>query len=344
MSFLFPKDESVYAQVTIPYAAAIPNTGGTHTLGNGDYLRHIRLELGGYGGQIINSAAKTRALGRLRGIEGVSGGEPWSIEVPFILSGAAGTPPDMDPLLQALFGKAPVITASTSVVYELDDDVPGLTLWSFRTAGASVSNVVQRCAWGCVLTEFEIGTSDGELVFRCGGMSAFVVPSANFSGYSAEQKGGLTAFPSEPASPSSTGEIIPGFIGSAVINGVGTFAIDGFSVRGNLNRTLRRAFSKRVATIPGAGVREIDCTIRLFEENTSALNTLRDLQRSKAAFDVDLVFGETAGYTATFELKNVVIPSERLDESGDTWVVEFANSPASMTSVTSKDELKLTLT
>lgn len=345
MSILLPRDEAVYAQVTIPYAAAIPHSSGTATVANADYLRHIRLQLGGFGGSIINSAAKTRALGRLAGIEGVSGGEPWTLEIPFQMSGTAGTVPDMDAILQAIFGAAPTVNVGTNVIYALADAVPGITLWSFRTDGAGgVTNIAQRCAWGCLLNDFEITTGDGELVLRCGGVSSFVLPSIGFASFSTDQKAGLTSFPTEPAAPAATGNIIPGFIGSATINAVTTFQIESFSIRGNLNRSLRRAYGKRVATVPGAGVREITATIRLFEENVANLNTLRDLQRSKTAFDITLVFGDAAGYIATFVLNNVILPSESLDDSGNEWVLSFNDAPASMTNATSKDEITLTLT
>ena len=343
MGILLSQNERMYVQVTHPYAAAIPNSTGTATLAGSDACKHIRLELPGFGGNVITSAAKTGALGRLAGIEGRSGGNAWRAEIPFQMSGTAGTPPDMDAILEAIVGQAGVDSGGTSVVYSLSDAVPGLTLYSFRTVGGSATNVAQRCAWGALVDDFEIATVDGELVIRVGGPCSFVLPSIGFASFSAAQKAGLSAFPSEP-SPTYVGNIIPGFIGSLTINAVSTFKVESFSIRGRLNRSLRYAFGSRVPTVPIAGVRDITASIRIFEENEAAVNTLRDLQRSKTAVDISLVFGDTAGYTATFALNGVVFGSESLDDSSPEYVLGFADTPDSMTNSTTSDEMVITLT
>lgn len=343
MGIVLSQNERLYAQVTHPYAAAAPNSSGTATLAGTDAVRHIRLELPGFGGETIVSAAKTGALGRLAGIEGRAGGAAWRAELPFQLSGTAGTAPDMDPILEAIFGAAGTDSAGVSVTYALADAVPGLTLWSFRTVGGSASNVAQRVAWGAMLDDFELTTAEGELVLRVGGTCSFALPSIGFASFSTAQKGGLSAFPSEPT-PSYAGNIIPGFIGSLTINAVNTFSVEQFSVRGRLNRSLRYAFGSRVPTVPIAGRREISCSFRIFEENVAAVNTMRDLQRSKTAVDVSLVFGETAGYIATFALNGVVLSSETLDDSGTEYILSMADNPASMTNATTADELGLVLT
>lgn len=343
MGIVLSQNERMYAQVTHPYAAAIPNSTGTATLAGGDACKHIRLELPGFGGSTIVSAAKTGALGRLAGIEGRSGGAAWRAEIPFAMSGTAGTPPDMDPILEAMMGQAGVDSGGTSVTYSLSDAVPGLTLWSFRTVGGSATNVAQRCAWGALVDDFEISTSEGELVLRVGGPCSFVLPSIGFASFSTAQKAGLSAFPSEPT-PTYVGNIISGFVGSLTINAVATFKVESFSVRGRLNRSLRYAFGSRVPTVPIAGVREITASVRIFEENEAAVNTLRDLQRSKTAVDCSLVFGESAGYTATFALNGVVFGSETLDDSGPEYILGFADNPASMTNASTADELVITLT
>jgi hypothetical protein len=343
MPILSTRDERVFVQVTHPYAPEVPNSTGAATVANGDAVRHIRAQLGGFGGQVIITQAKTGSKGRLAGVEGRSGGERWSLELPFQMSGAAGTPPDMGPVLEAIFGQAPTVNAGVSVVYSLSDSIPGLAIWSFRTAGGSASNVAQRVAWGALADEFEIATGDGELVMTVSGTCSFVLPSIGFASFTATQKGELSAFPSEPGSPTYNGNIIPAFIGSATINGVTTFLIESFSIRGRLNRALRYAFGSRIPTVPVGGAREITLTFRLYEENAAALNALRDLQRSKTPFDISLVFGDTAGYIATFALNNVVLPSESVEETGEEYTIGFADVPASMTDSVTRDELSLTL-
>lgn len=344
MAIILAQNERIYAQVTHPYAATIPNSTGTATLAAGDYIPHIKAELPGFGAQTIRSAAKTGALGRLAGVQGRSGGERVRLQIPFQMSGVAGTVPDMDQILAGLMGQAATVNAGTSVVYSLSDAIPGVTVWSFRTAGGSATNVAQRCAWGTVLDEFEISTVDGELVMSVSGPCSFCLPSIGFASFSSAQKASLTAFPSEPASPVATGNIIPGFIATISINGVSSFQAESFSVRGRFNRTLRYSMSTRLPTIPLAGVRELAVSFRLFEENVSAMNTMRDLQRAGTPVDINVVFGDTAGYIATFALNGVVLNSEKLDDSGQEYILSMDENIASMTNATTKDELVITLT
>lgn len=344
MGILLSPNERIYVQVQHPYAAAIPNTTGTATLAAGDYVPHIRCELPGFGGNVIRSAAKTGALGRLAGIGGRSGGERYRLTLPFQMSGAAGTVADMDPILAAIMGQAATINAGVSVVYALSDAIPGMAIYSFRTAGGSTTNVAQRCAWGSLADEFEISTVDGELVLNVSGPCSFVLPSIGFASFSTAAKAELTTFPSEPASPVALGNIIAGFIATIQINGVSTFAAESFSIRGRMNRALRYALATRLPTVPISGAREITTSFRIFEENTAAVNTMRDLQRSKTPIDINITFGDTAGYTATFALNGVVLNSERLDESSNEYIIGMDENAASMSNATTKDELLITLT
>jgi hypothetical protein len=340
MSFYASRDERFYVQVTNPYAATIPNAAGTATLANGDACRHINVALNRRG-DVIRSAAKTGAPGLLAGIQGLRGGD-WSLEIPWQMSGAAGTAPDMGPLLDAMFGTAGAVSAGVSVTYALAATQMGLTLWAFHTPAGAQSQ--QRVGWGALVQEFEIATNQGELVARMSGPLGYIIDSVNFATYDTAAKAGLTTFPTEPASPTYTGTIIPGFIGSATINGVSTFNIADFSIRSRFNRELRHPFSSYYPNVPVAGVREITLTLGIYEEDVAALNALRFLQHSKTSFDATVVFGTVAGSIATFALNNLVIPGEVVDGSGPEFIIRFADAPASMTNTTSQDELTLTLT
>lgn len=340
MAILNSRDEHVYVQVTHPWAGAIPNTTGTATLANTDIVQHIRMQLNRQD-NVIRSAGKTGALGVLPGIKGRRGAT-WSAEFPFRLSGAAGTPPDLDPILEAIFGQAGVDTGSTSVAYSLSDAIPELTLWSYLTPAAT--HTPQRCLWGGVLDTFELSSGDGEPVLRCGGSGAYVIDKPNFSNFSTAEKGGLSAFPSEPSSGVFVGSIVPAFAGSITLNSVGTFLVQSWTVRGRFNRSLRYAHGSYLPLVPIAGVREISLDVRLYLENISNLSTLRELAHSKSTFDGSLVMGDTAGYIATFSLNNVTLSSESFDDSNPEWTIGWQDNLASMTDASTKDELTLTLT
>lgn len=336
-------DERIYVQATVPYAGAAPNSGGTATVGNNDAVRHIACDLGGSGTRIIRSAAKTGAPGQLGGILGRAGGEEWRVKIPWQLSGTAGTAPDLDPFLQALTGAAPTVGGG-SVAYALSSVIAELTLFSFRTAAGSATNVEQRCAWGCVVDRMTLATGDGELTADFSGTSTFVVPGMNLASLSTAKKGGLTAFPSEPASPTYTGNIIPAFVGSVTINGVSSFQIESFSLDCAMARSLTYPFGSFIPTRPQQGRRIMSATFGLLEEAAAAVSTLKALQLSGTAVDISIVWGDTAGYITTVALNNVVIPSQTLDENQSNYVVRFTGAEASMTNSATQDEMTITLT
>ena len=150
MSILNSRDERNYVQVVTPYVGQIPNAAGTASVGNGDAIRLVKLALDAET-PTIQSAAKTGALGRLAGFTGQRGGK-WSAEMPFQLSGAAGTKPDMDPFLEAIFGLAGVVSAGVSVSYALADVISELALWSYLTPATAYTP--HRVGWGALLDEF----------------------------------------------------------------------------------------------------------------------------------------------------------------------------------------------
>jgi len=340
MGILNSRDEHVYIQVAHPYVGEVPNSTGTATLANTDIVQHIRMQLNRQD-NVIRSAGKTGALGILPGIKGRRGAT-WSAEFPFRLSGTAGTAPDLDPILEAIFGAAGTDTPATSVAYALTDNISELTLWSFLTPAAT--HTPQRCLWGGVLDEFELSSGDGEPVLRCSGSGAYVIDKPNFSNFSTAEKGGLSAFPSEPASGAFTGQIVPAFTGSVTLNSVGTFKVESWSIRGRFNRSARYAYGSYLATVPIAGVREISMNVRLYLENIANVSTFRELAHSKSTFDGSLVMGDTAGYIATFALNNITLNSENFDDSNPEWTIGWQDNLASMTDASTKDELTLTLT
>lgn len=341
MATLQYSDERVYIQVTHPFETTIPNSSGTATVANGDLVPVQSLELN-LDSTVIPSGAKTSGLGRLPGIAGRRTGR-WSGVFPFQPSGAAGTAPNVDPILQAVFGQAPTVTPGTSVAYSFSDSgtPSSLTIWSFRPAA---SNVFQRVARGCLVDTFSISTGDGELVLNVGGPCCGILDSVNFASYDTVDKGGLSAFPSEPSTPTSTGSSIPNFLGSATIDGVSTHQIESFAVNVRLNRTLRYVFSQRVPSVPISQLRDVLLSLGIYEEATANLAALRFNPYERDRFGATLVFGDTAGSIATFTFGEIVLPSETLDVSNNESIVRFNDAQAHISAAGENDEMTLTLT
>src|SRR4051794_26013842 len=96
------------------------------------------------------------------------------------------------------------------------------------------STIAQRAAFGCVVNRatFNLG-QDGAATWNAEGEAKWVLSSTQFSASNAEQKGGLTAFPSEPGSPVTNGGIIVGFTGSIQLagNSLATLRNASFSIQ-----------------------------------------------------------------------------------------------------------------
>jgi hypothetical protein len=332
MAIVQTPDERHYVQVTHPRAQAVPNTTGTATLAAGDVVRHISANLSAVD-NIIRSAGKTGSRGLLKPLKGRKGAG----------SGTAGTPSDLDAVLEGIFGAAGTDSAGVSVTYALSNAIPGMTFWNFRDPAGT--NIFNECLWGGVIesAEFSFG-QEAEATVRINGSGAYVIGKPNISGLANAAKGGLTAFPTEPASPVYLGTPAVAFVGSVTINGVSTFKLSEATIRVALNRQVRASFGSYHPDTPAAGVREITCDFSLFEEDTSDQAALRALAYSKTTFDATFVLGEDAGNIWTFTVNDTTAASVERQDGGLESIISFAGCQAAKSSISANDELTLVCT
>ena len=341
MSFVMVPDERVYAQVTHPWDGEIPNSGSppAATVGNTDAIKHVSCKIAPVN-TLIRSRAKTGSRSQLVGFAGRRGAT-FSLEVPLIGSGTPGTAPDIDPLIEAIFGGAG--SGSTSVIYVLADAVAGLTIFSFRDPADD--NMYDRILAGGVVNNFTIAPNqDNTAALTVEGVGVYLVNHPKFASLDTAGKCGIASFPDEPGTPTYTGSEIPGFVGSATINDVGTFKISDWKITGALNRAMRAGYGSWYPNVTSQGVREITLDLDLFEENSAAMATLRHLVYSKDTFDATMVIGEDAGNIWTFSLKNLQAPEEDSDESQNEYVLRLPGCVMTATSAAAKDEFALTIT
>lgn len=341
MPIIQTPDERHYVQVTHPRAQAVPNTSGTATLAAGDVVRHISASLNPVD-NIIRSAGKTGGRGLLAPLRGRKGAT-FSNSYPLAGSGTAGTPSDLDAILEGIFGQAGTDSAGVSVTYALSNAIPGMTFWNFRDPAGT--NIFSEALWGGVIetAEFAFG-AEAEATVSISGSGSYVVNRPNFSTLSAASKGGLTAWPSEPGSLVYLGTPAVQFEGSATINGVSTFKLSEARIRMAMNRQLRASFGSAIPDTVAAGVREVTVDFSIFEEDTSDQAALRHLAFTKGSFDMNLVLGATAGNIWTFALNNVTVPSVERQDGGLESILAFNGCVASMTSIGANDEIGLVCT
>lgn len=337
MSYMMAPDERAYAQVTIPWDGEVPNSTGTATLANGDALKHISAGLA-VNNILIPTAAKTGSRSNLAGQSGRRGAN-FSLEIPLMGSSGAGTAPDSGPIWEAIFGKAGTVSAATSVTYEFADVVAGLALWLFNDPSAT--DTWDRVIGGAVVNDFEIRPNMGGIAtLRVSGVGVYVVNKPKFSSLETAAKLGLSAWPTEPASPTYTGAEIPGDYGSFTLNSVGTFKLADWTIRGNLGRTLRHAFGSRYPSVPIQGNRSITLDVSLYLENSSDVAALRHLVYSKGTMDGAVVIGETAGSILSLACNDMQAPSEEVTDGEAEQMLNLSGLQMAATSSSVTDEFK----
>lgn len=336
MSFISPIDERVYVQYTSPWASTIPNSTGTPTLSASDAVRHVSCRLSATA-NLISSVAKTGSLGRLIGQKGRRLGS-FELVVPLQGSGTAGTLADMDPLWTNIFGQAATVVSSTSATYSIAENATSLTIWRFRDP--SGSNMWNEVLTGGIITDWEVsGGDEAEALLTVRGVGVYTSNKPNFTSMSTTEKGGISAFPSEPSSPVYLGIPALAFVGSFTMNSVSSFSAEKFRIYGSTGRNLRPAFGNYNSTVPIQGPRTIGCDFSVYEEDTSAMAALRHLAYTKTGFSGVIAIGATAGNIHTFNLGGLTLGPESHSDNGSESIISFSGNEASMSALGANDEL-----
>ena len=307
------------------------------TLGNSNYVRHIKMTAKNDINLLVRRD-KTGARTATQGVRGRGHGV-WNFESSLALSGVNGTAPDFEPLMRSIFGQAPA-SANGGLQYSfVDTPILTFTMASYRQP----STAMQRIAYGCLAdrTVFKIGEDIAE--FTSEGECRFVIDSDYFSAATAEELGGLSSFPSEPGAPVSHGGIIAGFTGLISVGGSTIARVRTATVEiNNGASTIKDTFGTYIPDDTQGDVRTVTAAFTMYEDDSASQQALRVAAVSKTPVDADLTVGTVAGSIAQFQLKNILLASYDLDDSALRYSLNFPASRAYGTSITSRDEVKIT--
>ena len=337
---------TLYAQVQTD-ARTIPNTTGVWTSTGAQRVRFNTFNIAEVN-PVNTPQYKTGKRSPLIGVRGRQSAT-FTLNKPFIPSGAAGTVPDDDPILQSIFGQAGTVVASTSVTYSLADTLKYLSFMRYnKSGGTSPTNAYLM---GAIPQQVKFTGGGNFLDYELQGMAVGYSDSVNFAAYTGgdlARTGTLTTFPAEPTI-STNGNIIAGF-------GAGAgFKIGGSSlaeVRGTVDITM----SMGVDSVSDAlndpytvgfigGLRQISISqITCIDSDNTVLNTLKQAAFTKSVQTLSLQFGSVAGSIVTFNLNNVQVGSMSWQESGAALNIQFGQSDAHATSVSVTDDATLVVT
>lgn len=227
-------------------------------------------------------------------------------------------------------------TASrVSYKYSLSDSIPSLSMWSFRTP----SSLDQRVAFGSVCQEMTLQMGQDVASQSFSGESLWVLSSNQFSVADPTQKGGLSAFPSEPGSPVTNGGIIAGFTGRAVVNGNTIATIRTATTRITTgNQLIKDTFGSYYPTGVQGDLRQVGVTLSLYEDDSTGFQNMIQVAQDKTPIQVILQVGTVAGSILVVCLNNVQMQPPTREEQL-RYIANFPEAMAHETSLTSKDEI-----
>ena len=305
-----------------------------------DAVRHIRGRLK----PMVSTLKRRDKTGSRSGILGKKGRQygTWSIEASLVHGADADDLPDYDALYEAAFGQAGVVSAGVSVTYSLSDVIKYFTMYQYVGDGTGTPN--HQLGWGSVVRRlvFNIGADVAE--FSAEGECAWVQGSKSFAGASTVEKAGLGAFPTEPASMTTVGELIEGFVGSITIGGSVIADIQSATITIDFgNEVVKNTFGTRTPTGGEGDERQVTVSFSIQNSDDAGLETLREASESKTPLTALMTVGETPGCIYDFNLKGIQLESPDLDDGSRRMVVNFPESRAVGTGDGTKDEFSMVL-
>lgn len=330
MSFALTRLERIYAAVETTFGTAVTVTGSNacrfvkNTIDN-DVAEIKRPDKTG------NRTEAPASAGRKKGT--------WSTEMSLAPNGAAGVVPDFDPWMQATFGQAAVIVASTSATYSLSDSIKSFSLYDYRQP----STIDQRVSIGSTVTNatFQIG-QDGAATITFEGENVWGLQSNQFSVADPTQKGGLSSFAVEPASPVTNGGIIAGFTGIATLNGTAIATlINGKVSIGTGNDIVRDTFNTYYGSATEGDMRRVTTSFSIYEDDSASYAGLVAASQSKAGIAIIYQIGTVAGSICTITLSGVQLGTHKKEEAR-RFKSNFPDSPVRGTG--NKDEITIAFT
>lgn len=235
------------------------------------------------------------------------------------------------------------------VSYGFVDDIAYFTGWSFRTA----ATLDQRCAHTALVSEMTFNLNQDIATWTASGDCVWVLRSTDFANCDADQRGGLSAFPTEPATPVTTGSAIPGFTGRFVA-GASTAAL-GFSTAAKLFTTIRNVtikvqtgnklvtdtFGSYYPTTPEGDNRKVMLSFNIYDDDSTEVQNLKSWGDHKTPVDFIINIGTEPGNTFVHILKNVYLAAHVLGDGQIRYDASYADSQATATSLAVRDEYTL---
>ena len=355
MADVYRKDDRFYCAKQTAYDT-IRNTAGVANLSAIDACKHKSFTAAANRARIAAGEKEAGAfLGYMdRTLPGRNSGTA-SVVLPLFSASGAGVAPDFGPILESAFGKETVV-AGTSVTYGpsgaakyLDEAAPvTCELWGFNAAGVRAT-----CAYGALVNRLRISGGQDYAELAADFICRYVLSQDRFVNAATLEKGGLTAWPDEPATQTYTGAEMRGFTGAFTFDGVVYTTLRSFAITMNWNRAYRvdkfdDDGSEFFLHSPYELMPEFLLDFSLWSSDLAALTTAIQKINNRTPVDAAVVLGSVPGGIYTIPLKNLIIPEGNDDpvheDGDDRKAISYTGLRAKATAVTARDEISLIAT
>jgi len=228
-------------------------------------------------------------------------------------------------------------------VYRLSDDIPSLSLFSFRKDSAGGTGLQQRAAIGSVVSRAVFRLNEDIATVKLNGESVFVTDSKTFSGADATMQAGLSAFPTEPASPVVNGPILKGFHGRFTLNGSSVAKLNDTTIAIDTQNDLpKNYFGTDYPQAPEGDARNVSLAFNLDDDDTAPTQALFQASLDYTSLDGWFQIGQNAGSIVVIVMKGIQLALPKLDDtSSRRWQKRFAESMSHGSSLTALNEIAI---
>lgn len=249
-------------------------------------------------------------------------------------------------------GGASGAISRVKLTYTFVDDISLFTIWSFRTP----ASLDQRVGHTAVVQEATFNLNQDVANWSAQGECMWVLRSSDFANDDLLQEGGLTSFPSEPATPVTNGTIVPGFTGRFVAaqsvagTSAATFATAAYTFTTIRNGTMRLqtqnllvkdTFGSYYVTTTEGDVRNIELSFNIYDDDSPQVQLLKRYGDIKIPVDFVISVGTVVGNIWTHYFKNVYLASHVLGDGQLRFDARYDNSRATTTNLAVRDEYTL---
>ena len=301
------KSEIVFVTRESTYATAVAPA-------NGDYLLTKSLSMVNTS-PLLNPPEKVISSGQTIGVSGRKSAT-WDLSCLIRPSGTAGTPPDLQYLIESVLGAAATVSAGVSVTFPTGPSNLSMNLFRYRDP----SGMTQQVAIGAIANTMALNCQDGFIETSFGGMARWILDTDNLASTATAGKGGLSSIAARPSAPVSSGEPLTSFVGSLTMDGV-TYDVRNLRFNVDAKRSIDNSvlFKGAFGGDPAADLKQVTFECVIPDDDTSALKALKAKCAAGTTWALALVCGGTAGSIMTINLAHIRTDAINFDDSALTW-------------------------